>query len=241
MDVESNRIKRRQEDARSRGREIHEYNQQLKILEVEEQQLQKHHDKILLDYALAKEMESSQDNNSKKQLLRQQAAEYAEYLKERASNQAEYSAYVDDVHRIEQEKVWRARDDDLQQRQDARDYLMRMVDDGRREQIRSRQDQAMKEKSDNDNFGRKFVMDAKNGVEREREEAAHRRNIHLENNGKLQDQITYRRHKEDLEKQDIYLEEKRMQYAEREHQQKLRLQGGEIRTNFPLKGGQWSG
>ena len=213
----------------------------MKILDLEEQRLQKHHDKILLDYAIAKETESSHDNNSKKQLLRQQAVEYAEYLKERASNQAEHAAYVDDVHRKEQEKVWQARDDDLQQRQDARDYLMKMVDDGRKEQIRSRQDQAMREKSESENFGRKFVMDAKNGVEREREEAAHRRALHLENNDKLQDQIAYRRHKEDLVKQDSYLEEKRMKYAEREHQQKLRLQGGEVRTNFPLRGGQWSG
>jgi hypothetical protein len=213
----------------------------LKVLDLEEQRLQKHHDKILLDYALAKEMESSQDNNSKKQLLRQQAVQYAEYLKERATNEAEQSAYVDDVHRKEQEKVWQARDDDLQQRQDARDFLMRMVDDGRKEQIRSRQDQAMREKSENDNFGRKFVMEARSGVERDREEAAHRRNVHLENNDRLQDQIAYRRNKEELEKQDIYLEEKRMQYAEREHQQKLRSQGGEVRTNFPLKGGQWSG
>ena len=33
-----------------------------------------------------------------------------------------------DRNQIEEEKVWQATDDDLQRRQDAKDYLMRMVD-----------------------------------------------------------------------------------------------------------------
>lgn len=237
--AEAEKVKKRQIESRNRGKEIFEFNQYLKSLEAEEERLHRHHDKILLDYALMRERENEIDGSAKKQLLRQQAIEYAEYLKEQACRDAEENAYMDDVHRKEEEKVWDARDKELKQRQEAKDYLYRMVDDGRREQIRSRQNEVVREREENEIESRKFLSLARQGVDREKEEAIKRRNIRLENNDQLQDQIAYRRLKEEKEKQDVYLEEKRMKYVEREHKQKLAQQGGALRTNFPLKSGQW--
>ena len=239
MRVEAERMKRRQQDAHSRGREIYEYNQQFKILEQEEARVQREHDKILLDYALSKERDADNADNYKKQAIRQSAIQYAEYLKEQSAREAEDSAFIDDVRRKEEEKVWKARDDALQVRQDARDYLMRMVDDGRQEQIRSKQDQVMREKMDNDRFSTEFMANAREGVEKERADALRRRHISMENNDKLQDQIAFRREKEEMEKQSAYLADKRMKYIERTHQQRLAEQGGALRTNFPLKSGNW--
>lgn len=239
MRVEAERMKRRQDDARSRGREIYEYNQQFKVLELEEQRLQKYHDKILLDYAMAREKENDKEDNTKKNAMRQQAIQYAEYLKEQSSREAEENAHIDEILQREQEKVWNARDEELRSRQEAKDYLMKMVDDGRREQIRSKQDQAIREREESHLTARQFLSDARQGVEMEKEEAMRRRQVQLENNERLQDQIAYRRLKEEKERQDAYLEEKRMKHVEREHRQRLGAQGGAIRTNFPLKGGDW--
>jgi hypothetical protein len=61
----------------------------------------------------------------------------------------------------------------------------------------------------------------------------------MENNDKLQDQIAFRKEKEEMQRQEAYLADKRMQYIERTHQQRLADQGGALRTKFPLKSGQW--
>ena len=154
--------------------------------------------------------------------------------------EAEETAFVDEVRRKEEEKVWQARDDALQQRQDARDYLMRMVDDGRQEQIRTKHDQIIRERMDGQEFASKYVADAREGVEKERADALRRRYISMDNNDKLQEQIAFRREKEEKDRQEIYLADKRMKYIERTHQQRLAEQGGALRTNFPLKSGNWN-
>ena len=240
MRVEAERMKRRQADAHARGREIYEYNQQFKVLEIEEARLQREHDRILLDYALAREREADQADSYKKAAIRQSAIQYAEYLKEQAMVEAEETAFVDEVRRKEEEKVWQARDDALQQRQDARDYLMRMVDDGRQEQIRTKHDQIIRERMDGQEFASKYVADAREGVEKERADALRRRYISMDNNDKLQEQIAFRREKEEKDRQEIYLADKRMKYIERTHLQRLAEQGGALRTNFPLKSGNWN-
>lgn len=239
MRKESEKMKRRQDEAHSRGREILEHNQQFKILEIEEAKIQRYHDKILLDYALMKEREIDQADDQKKQAVRTAAMQYAKYLAEQAMKEKEDELYVDGVRRLEEEKMWKIRDDALQVRQDSRDYLMRMVDDGRQEQIRSKHDQAIRERAESQIFATKFVAEAREGLEKDRIDAMRRRNIGIENNDKLQDQIAFRREKEELDKQEIYLADKRMKYIERTHQQRLADQSGALKTNFPIKSGQW--
>jgi hypothetical protein len=138
MRKEAEKMKRRHDDAYARGREIFEDNQQFRLLEAEEAKIQRYHDKILLEYALVREREADQADDYKKQLTKQAAVQYNSYLKEQAIKEAEETSFLDDVRRREEEKVWKARDDVLQVRQDARDYLARMVDDGRKDQIRSK-------------------------------------------------------------------------------------------------------
>lgn len=221
MMKESEKMKKRQDEAHARGRDMNIHNQQYKILEAEEARIQRQHDKILLDYALIKEKELDQADNYKKQVIKASAIQYTRYLKEQSIKEAEDNTFIDDARKREEERVWKARDDALQIRQDSRDYLMRMVDDGRQEQIRSKNDSVLRAKQDDQLFATKFVADAKENIEKEKLDAIRRRNISLNNNDKLQDQIAYRREKEEIEKQEIYLADKRMKYIERTHQQRF--------------------
>lgn len=239
MRKEAEKMKRRRDEAHSRGREVLEHNQQYKVLEAEEAKIQRYHDKILLDYALMKERESDQADDQKKLNVRAAAIQYAKYLAEQDVKEKEETTFVDGVRRMEEEKMWKIRDDALQERQDSRDYLMRMVDSGRQEQIRSKQEQAMREKAQSQVFATKFVSEAREGLEKDRIDAMRRRNVGIDNNDKLQDQIAFRREKEEMEKQEIYLADKRMKYIERTHQQRLADQSGALKTNFPIKSGQW--
>ena len=232
-------MQRRQDGAYARGRENLKTNQQFKMQEFEEAKVRKEEDKILLDYALSKEKEADKADDTKRQALRQSAMQYAEYLREQSSRELEDTKYLEDIRKREEEKVWQASDNELQQRQDAKDYLMRMVDDGRQEQIQSKIDKTTREKLESQIFATKYAANARDGIEKDRADAMRRRHISMENNDKLQNQISFRREKEELDKQAAYLADKRMKVAERAHQQRLADLGGSLRSNFPLKSGQW--
>ena len=54
---------------------------------------------------------------------------------------------------------------------------------------------------------------------REREAAAMRSTKNVDNRSQLQQQIDYRKYKEEMEKQEAYLADKQTQYMEKLHQQ----------------------
>lgn len=240
MRIESDTMKQRQNDAYVRGKEDLNYNKRMKILELEEKRISKEHDKILLEYALTKEREANQFGNHKKEELRNSAIKYAQYLKEKATNDSYESSIIDSAQKRDEESVMKARDDVLQARQVARSELMRMVDDGRQEQLKSKRNQILRDNIDGQNFAVKYLANAREGIEKEKADALRRRNVSVENKDKIQDQILMKKLKDDRDLQDDYLSDKRMKYIERAQQQKLSNQGAAVRTYFPLKSASWN-
>lgn len=153
--------------------------------------------------------------------------------------EAEDTAFIDEVRRKEEEKVWKARDEALQAREDARNYLMKMVDEGRQEQIRHRNEQLIKEKDEDRKFVKKFMDEANDAIRKDREDIDSRRRLNMDNNQQLMKQIDLKKQKEELERQEIYLADKEMKYRERLHQQRLAEQAGNLRLNFPLQKNNW--
>merc|ERR1711916_417549 len=100
------------------------------------------------------------------------------------------------------------RDKVLQDREDARTYLIQQVDQGRQEQIRLRKERDAKEKQDEKVYSRKFLQDAAEGVARENAEAEHRRRIAEDNNVHLMSQIEARKQRAAMERQEEYLANK---------------------------------
>jgi Trichohyalin-plectin-homology domain len=239
MRVESEKMKKRSDDERARGREILEYNKQFKILAAEEARVQRLQDQLLIDYAIQKEKEQDAAEEAKRIADRESGLQYRKYLEEQMVKEAEDTAFVDEVRRREEERVWKARDDALRAREEARKRLMKMVDEGRQEQMKAKHEAILHEKAEGQVFAAKFIEDAKEGIQREREEAERRRQIQMDNQEKLKQQMAIRENKEDLVRQEIYLENKHMEYMERKHRQKLSEQGGAVKTYFPLKQSQW--
>jgi hypothetical protein len=170
---------------------------------------------------------------------KQAAEQYRRYLEEMMVKDKEDTAVVDEVRRREEEKVWKAREDALQAREDARTYLMKMVDEGRQQQIQERREQSRREEEEGKVFADRFLLEARAGVEQERAEAMQRRGVAVDNNQRLKEQMALKQHRLELEQQEQYLADKKMKYIERQHQQRLADQGGLVRTNFPMQQGKW--
>jgi len=234
IQAEEDKQRRRAEDAHRRGREVLAFNSKYKYIAEEQAQKQRDQDAILLNYALRKEREQIEEEERKKQAGAEAAKQYRKYLEEMMIKEAEDTGFVDEINKREAEKVFKARDDALQARQDARDYLMKLVDAGRKEQIRHKHEQAIKEKEEGKVFASKFIVDVKEGIEKDAKAVLMRRQKAEDNNSLLQKQIAMRKMQEDLVKQETYLEEKRMKHIERQHQQRLSVQGGTVRLKFPI-------
>lgn len=230
---------RKQEEAHARGRDVMKFNLEEKKIRESESHIGREHDAILLEYALRKERDAIAAEEWKKNADRQAALQYRKYLEEQMIKEAEDTAFVDEIRKREEEKVWKARDEALQAREDARNNLMRMVDEGRQEQIKYKHEILKREKQDDSKFVKKFMDDATDAVRVEQEVQDRRRQINMDNNVELTKQIELKRYKEELVKQEEYLADKQMQYRERQHQQRLAQQAGSVRLNYQLHKNQW--
>ncbi len=215
------------------------FNLEEKMIREAESNIDKEHDAILLDYALRKEREAIAAEEFKKNADRQAALQYRKYLEEQMVKEAEDTAFVDEIRKREEEKVWKARDEALQAREDARNRLMRMVDEGRQDQIRFKREELERERIADQQFVQKFMDDAEDAAKKEKEDELKRRRNNFENNQHLLNQIDTRRMKEELFKQEEYLADKQMKYREKLHQERLSQQAGNVRMSFPLKKNQW--
>lgn len=235
IEEDENYERQKKIDAYERGKLVRSLNEQDQAIKDSEKGIGKMQDKILLDYALRKEAEANAVDEAKKKAQRDSALQYQKFLKELMVKEAEDTAFVDEINRREEEKVWKARDDALQARQDARDQLMRMVDDGRQDQIRAKREAEDMERREGQRFAEQFLLEGREAVQREKEAAAMRRERNLDNNRKLMDQINYRQHKEELERQDVYLQDRQMRFIEAQHTRKLAEQGGAVRLHRGLQ------
>lgn len=227
------------EDARRRGKEVLRFNAEQREIALEESKKEAVEDAILLNYALTQEANQIAAEEAKKQGARQAAAQYKQYLEEQMLKEAQDEGALDAIRKAEEEKVWKARDDVLEARRVARANLMKLVDEGRQEQISRKRAELEVEKREGEVFAQKFVEDAKQGIARERAEVEARRQVARENNEILKRQISSRERRVEEERQQTYLEDKQMQYMERLHKEKLQDQAGTVRLNFPLSKNNW--
>jgi hypothetical protein len=239
IDAEEAVQRRRTEEAHRLGRDVMRFNLENRKVRQEEAKVEAEQDAILLDYALRKEREQIAAEEAKRNANKQAALQYGKYLEEQMIKEAEDTAFVDEIRRREEEKVWKARDDALQAREDARNYLMKLVDEGRQDQIRYKHEHEARERAADSKFVTKFMQDAADAVRQEQEEVEARRRIAESNNEQLQKQIQARRLREEMEKQEAYLADKEMKYREKLHQQRLAQQAGTVRLNYPLQKNNW--
>lgn len=232
--AEDAKQKARHDEAHRRGKETAEYNKTFKDIEAERKRKEREENEILLNYALEQERQRIAEEEGQKAAWAAAAQQQRKFLEELMIKEAEDTSFVDEVNRKEAEKVWKARDDALQAREDARNFLMKLVRQGREEQIAEKRAREAREKQADKIYASKFIDDIKEGLEMDRAAVERRRLNAAANNEKLMQQIDLRRMQQELAKQDTYLEDKRMKFIERQHQDRLALQGGSVRLRFPL-------
>lgn len=229
---------KRVQDAIDLGTEVKAYNMANQGTAAMNAAIEKEQDAILLAYALHKENQAKAAEQAKKDAAKNAAKAYQKYLEDQMVKEAQDNTFADAARQAEAEKVWKARDDALQAREDARNYLMKMVKEGRQEQIIAKQERLRKEKEDEYEYSKGFIDDAKEGIRLEREASQTRRIKAEANNVKLMEQIERKRAADEKEKQDEYLANMQMKHIERMHQEKLTSQAGRLRLHFNrTKGG----
>jgi len=228
---------KRVQDAIDLGKDIREYNKLNEGRAAEAASIEREQDAILLAYALRKENEAKAAEQAKKDDAKNAAKAYQKYLEEQMVKEAADTSFADAARQAEAEKVWKARDDALQAREDARNYLMKMVKEGREEQIKAKAERLRKEKEDEYEYSKTFIDDAREGIRLEKEALQSRRIKAEANNVKLMEQIERKRASLEKEKQDEYLANMQMKHIERMHQEKLASQAGQLRLQFGRKRG----
>ena len=204
-------------------------------LREQEAAMQAERDAMLLSHALAQEREQMAREKAKADEGYEQARQYRKYLEELMVREKADNSVADGINQAEAEKIFKARDDALKAREDARSYLMEMVTEGRKQQIADKAAAQLKEKADDKVYAQKFVDDIKEGFRKDQEEAAIRRRLAEDNNARLMEQIAERRRLEEAAKQDVYLSDLHMRHIEKQHKERLRQQAGNVRLQFPLK------
>ena len=89
MRKEAEKQQKRHDDEVSRGRDIHEFNKQFKILSAQEARTQAEQDAILLHYAMQKEREKDAEEKAKRDGAREASRTYKKYLEEQMVKEAE--------------------------------------------------------------------------------------------------------------------------------------------------------
>jgi hypothetical protein len=214
------------------GKEILAYNAQFKDISADAARTQAEQDRFLLDHAMEKERLAIKAENDKKKAAGDAAKQYTAYLKMMMIKEAEDTGFVDEMNRREAEKVQKARDDALQAREDARNHLMKLVKEGRVEQIAYKREQSTKEKEADSLYAGKFARDIQEGKAMDAAAAESRRLKAMDNSVKLRDQISQREDVQVRLKQEEFLAEKRMQHIEKLHKARLAEQAGSVRVDY---------
>jgi hypothetical protein len=235
IQAEIEKTREKKADAVARGKDVLVFNAKYKDVAVEKARIEAEQDAVLLEHALAEERARIALEKQKAEAGADAARQYRVYLQEMMVKEAEDNGAVDEINKAEAEKIWKARDDALQARQDARDYLMKLVNEGRQEQIAYKNKMEKEEKEEGRIFAQKFMKDIAEGVARDRADADARKQKNVDNLSKLQEQIDERKHAAVISEQEKFLDSKRMSHIEGLHQQKLARQGGQVKLRYPKK------
>jgi len=229
---EKAKIEKKKTNAYQIGQNILKYNARFKDIAAIKAQTDAEQDNFLLEHALAKEKAEVDAEKAKKRAAGEADKQYTAYLKMMMVKEAEDTGFVDEMNRREAEKVAKARDDALQAREDARNHLMKLVKEGRVEQIQYKKDLAVREKEEDRIYASKFAGDIVEGKLVDARAAEERKTQAMDNSVKLRKQMQAREDMKVLLKQDEFLAEKRMIHMERTHKARLAQQAGDVRIDY---------
>jgi hypothetical protein len=225
--------------SKQRGIATRNFNQSRLNIRKEAQERVRSEDLLLLNYALEKERQSQAAEQQKKDMEKETTKRYQAYLKAQMVKEQEDQSSIDQLRKIEEDKIWAKREKEQQDRLDARKDLWEKTDKGRQDQIR------MKKEREQKIHDEEMAEASKHGVNQEeldRIEAlkvAARTQAVNENQIAVRAQGAYKQRLLRREEQEKFLDGKIMNKVELEHKARLSEMAGQVKVNFPNKHTQW--
>ena len=223
-------------EARARGLETLKFNETRLGARGTVVEAQRADDLQLLNYALAKEREARGAEQAKKNDEKTTTKRYQEYLRMQMIKNAQDMSEVDAVRQAAEDRIWKAREQEQQDRVDKRNALWQSVDKSRQAQMALKAERDAKELADYLAPPSDYQAELDAVAAKKESDAMQAR---LDNQRALLAQKGYKKKAAAREEQEKYLESKVMQKVEAEHKFRLTQMSGTVKTHFPNKHTQW--
>mmetsp|Transcript_20897 Transcript_20897/g.24684 ORF Transcript_20897/g.24684 Transcript_20897/m.24684 type:complete len:482 (+) Transcript_20897:54-1499(+) len=225
--------------SKQRGKATRDFNQSRLNIRKEASDRIKSEDLLLLNYALNKEREAEASEQHKKDMEKETTKRYQAYLKAQMLKEQENQSSIDQLRKIEEDKIWSKREKEQQDRLDTRNKLWNETDKGRQEQIRMLKEREAKLLDDE-----KIEAHAHGGNQNELDKieankVAARKEAVMLNQMAVKAQGAYSQRLIRRETQEKFLDGKIMNKVEMEHKARLSEMAGQVKVNFPNKHTQW--
>mmetsp|Transcript_15781 Transcript_15781/g.23440 ORF Transcript_15781/g.23440 Transcript_15781/m.23440 type:complete len:479 (+) Transcript_15781:278-1714(+) len=201
--------------------------------------MKREQDKLMLQYAIGKEEREIANERAEKEKGKNIASEYVTFFREQLLKEKENTDAIDRIREAEMEKISTKRDNALKVQEEARRRLMTEVSIGRQQQIMEKAKQQEAENQELAEQLAKSMEEWRNQEEAEREERIQSKARTVDNMVANKAIIDEKRLKQALFIRETHLMTKQIEYAEKQHQQKLSQQSGNVLTYYPLKHTKW--
>ena len=223
-------------DAHSRGEEILRANmQRLRDHEREEMEKKKQ-DSIMLLYALDKERQEILKEQERKEQGHQAAQDYLAFVQDQMIKDQTDTAHIDKIRNSEMEKISRKRDEAMKRQSDERRNLLTEVNKARLTQIKWKN---MKHAEEKRELAQQVIAGRKEWEHQEMVEkilAERKKEDTVANMMANKVTIEMQKKKLDLEKQKKFFLHKQIQFDEKQHNNRIQNQAGNMKTYFPRRG-----
>ncbi|KAF4044240.1 Trichohyalin-plectin-homology domain-containing protein [Phytophthora infestans] len=198
------------------------------------------YDQRLLEQVLAQEAETQRRERELQDKFRLDQLDYQRMLKRQMETEAEDLSYLDKIRKDMEDQVWAKRDAQHNAEEAARQELLRQVLISRTSQMDSKRANKIQSKEEDTAYMNQIKRDAEEALQKELREQEERREELKRTQSDVLRQHEERRLQEDQNKQAEFLELKRMQFAEKQHKERIKQFSSHMpTTNFRRKAAQW--
>ncbi|ETL36486.1 hypothetical protein, variant [Phytophthora nicotianae] len=242
------RLKRVEEDLEQRNREkeimraldVKKFNQERVEANRLASERERLYDQRLLEQVLAQEAETQRRERELQDKFRQDQLDYQRMLKRQMETEAEDLSYLDKIRKDMEDEVWAKHDAQHDAEEAARQELLRQVLISRNSQIEAKRANKLQAKEEDTAYMNQIKHDSEEALQKELRDQEKRREELKRTQSDLLRQQEEKRILEDQKKQTEFLELKRMQFAEKQHKERVKQFSTHMpTTNFRRKAAQW--
>ena len=208
-------------EARATGLKTLQTNKEnLKAFEQERHEEHKR-DIVLLNYAMKKEEDEIKAEIDKKERAQEETRQYTKFLREQMIRESIDTGELDAIRNREEERIWLDRDAKLKAQDDARNRLLREVQEGRALQMYEKQKlKELEEQIELEELTKRLAVSRKEDEEEKLKKEAMKQRT-MQDTEYIRKQIEHKQCASEVEQQKKYLHSKVMAYAEKRQKQKL--------------------